>query len=163
MLGEYPYWGPTGVLDWINEYRYDGSYCLIGEDGDHFLKFQNWPMTQWATGRFNVNNHAHVIASGPHCSARWFYFFFRHRDVGGALIAQGVSRLKLTRWSLSNLWMAVPPSSEQSPIVKNLNQVLLVEQTSAGAISGQLTKLAEYRQAIITAAVTGQINIEAAA
>lgn len=38
MQGKYPYYGPTGIQDYINEYRIDGEYSLIGEDGDHFLK-----------------------------------------------------------------------------------------------------------------------------
>ena len=37
MQGEYPYYGPTGCLDSINQYRIDGRYALIGEDGDHFI------------------------------------------------------------------------------------------------------------------------------
>ena len=81
MRGPYPYWGPTGALDQINEYRYEGEFALIGEDGDHFTKHRLWPMTQWATGRFNVNNHAHVVASGNACTARWFYYSFLHRDI----------------------------------------------------------------------------------
>ena len=44
MTGEYPYFGPTGVLDYINQFRVDGTFVLIGEDGDHFLKFDNWSM-----------------------------------------------------------------------------------------------------------------------
>jgi type I restriction enzyme S subunit len=62
ITGPYPYYGPTGVLDHINEFRLDGRFALIGEDGDHFLKFRERPMTLFVTGQFNVNNHAHVIA-----------------------------------------------------------------------------------------------------
>ena len=39
MQGTYPYYGPTKIQDYINEYRVDGTYALIGEDGDHFLKW----------------------------------------------------------------------------------------------------------------------------
>ncbi len=38
MQGKYPYYGPTGILDFIDHYRVDGKYALIGEDGDHYLK-----------------------------------------------------------------------------------------------------------------------------
>src|SRR5690606_1145643 len=64
MPGPYPYFGPTGILDTIDEYRLEGQYVLIGEDGDHFLKWASWSMTQLVDGRFNVNNHAHVIRGG---------------------------------------------------------------------------------------------------
>ena len=59
MVGPYEYYGPTGVLDHIREYRFDGRFALIGEDGDHFLKFRERSMTQFVVGKFNVNNHAH--------------------------------------------------------------------------------------------------------
>ena len=61
MQGAYPYYGPTSVLDFISEHRLDGEYVLIGEDGDHFLKYSKWNMTQLVSGKFNVNNHAHVM------------------------------------------------------------------------------------------------------
>ena len=41
MAGPYPYYGPTSVQGWINEYRVEGEHALIGEDGDHFLKWRD--------------------------------------------------------------------------------------------------------------------------
>ena len=38
MAGSFPYYGPTGIQGYINEYRVEGEYALIGEDGDHFLE-----------------------------------------------------------------------------------------------------------------------------
>ena len=61
MQGKYPYYGPTKIQDYLNEYRVEGEYALIGEDGDHFLKYEYMPQTQLAKGKFNVNNHAHLI------------------------------------------------------------------------------------------------------
>ncbi len=61
MVGPYPYYGPTSVQGWINEYRVEGKYALIGEDGDHFLKWRSQPMTLLVQGKFNVNNHAHLV------------------------------------------------------------------------------------------------------
>ena len=40
IKGKYPYYGPTKIQDYINEYRLEGTYALIGEDGDHFLKWK---------------------------------------------------------------------------------------------------------------------------
>jgi len=163
MHGDFPYWGPTGVLDHINEWRYQGDFALIGEDGDHFLKFNRWAMTQWPTGRFNVNNHAHVVASGAECSARWFYYAMRHRDIGGSLVVQGVSRRKLTRWRLSDLPIQVPPMAEQDTIIRHLDSTGKKEAGAERGLRAQIERLQEYRQALITAAVTGQLDIGEAA
>lgn len=159
IAGDYPYWGPTGVLDHIDHFRFEGDRALIGEDGDHFLKFSIWPMTQWATGRFNFNNHAHVISDGPKCSARWFYYSFLHRDIGGDVIAQGVSRLKLTREGLSKLTMAVPPVAEQKVIVDRIQPIIAKVETATAAAQRQIELLQERRTALISAAVTGKIDV----
>ena len=125
MSGPYPYWGPTKVLDHINEFAFDGSYALVGEDGDHFLKYRSWEMTRWATGKFNVNNHAHVIGDGLACSARWFFYYFMHRDLmaEGALTRQGAGRYKLTKAALSTMRLAVPPRTEQESLIEVLDGV----------------------------------------
>jgi type I restriction enzyme S subunit len=114
--GEYPYYGPTGVLDHISEFRYDGRFALIGEDGDHFIKYLEKNQTLLVDGKFSVNNHAHVIDGTADCSAEWFAWYFRHRSLRSLLTRQGASRYKLTKEALQSLPILLPPSSEQSRI-----------------------------------------------
>ena len=71
IQGPYPYYGPTGILDYINEFLVDGCFALIGEDGDHFLKFEEKDQTLLVEGKFNVNNHAHLIEATDDCSVEW--------------------------------------------------------------------------------------------
>lgn len=120
MRGEFPYYGPTGVLDHINEYRIEGDFALIGEDGDHFLDVQSKPQTVRVSGRFNVNNHAHVISSGDACEVDWFCYFFQHRDIYHALTRQGAGRFKLTKAALEHLPILLPPLPEQRKIAEIL-------------------------------------------
>ena len=120
MQGDYPYYGATGQLDSIDEYRLDGKYALIGEDGDHFLKYSNQSMTQLISGQFNVNNHAHVIAGTAQCSTEWFYHYYRYRDVRQWLTKQGSGRLKLKKATLEKMPIAMPPMKEQSKLVSRL-------------------------------------------
>jgi type I restriction enzyme S subunit len=100
----------------LSDYRLDGTFALIGEDGDHFLKFNRWPMTQLVTGRFNVNNHAHVIGSTTECSAQWFALFYCHTSIRPMLTLQGVGRYKLTREALEAMPIALPHPMEQNLI-----------------------------------------------
>ncbi len=119
MQGKYPYYGPTGIQDYINEYRIDGEYSLIGEDGDHFLKWRNMPMTLLVTGKFNVNNHAHVI-KGLKNQTEWFYWYFYHRDITAHLSRQGAGRYKLNKRTLETLKMTIPSLPEQKAISETL-------------------------------------------
>lgn len=121
MKGEYPYFGPTGQLDSIDHYRIDEPFALIGEDGDHFLKFRDRPMTTYFEGKANVNNHAHIIGNSDQCLARWFYYCFMHRDLTPVLSRQGVGRYKLTKAGLEQLEFLLPPKSEQAAVVRVLS------------------------------------------
>ncbi|CUA99292.1 restriction endonuclease subunit S [Thiomonas bhubaneswarensis] len=116
MSGRYPYYGPTGELDRLSEYRLEGTFALIGEDGDHFLDVENKPQTLLVSGRFNVNNHAHVIASTDACSAEWFFNYFRHRSLVSSLTRQGAGRYKLNKAALERLPILLPPKAEQDAI-----------------------------------------------
>ena len=122
IAGPYRYYGPTGVFDYISEYRLDGTYALIGEDGDHFLKYGTCSMTQLVHGRFNVNNHAHVLVGTPECSTEWFFHFYRHRDIREWLAKQGSGRRKLKKATLERMPIAIPPEREQIESVSLLSQ-----------------------------------------
>jgi type I restriction enzyme S subunit len=129
IQGPYPYYGPTGQLDAINEFRLDGEYALIGEDGDHFLKFRERPMTLFVIGKCNVNNHAHVIANSSLCYAKWFYYCFLHRDLFRALTRQGVGRYKLTRAALERLTLPLPTKQQQNYMIGILDRLELGMRT----------------------------------
>jgi type I restriction enzyme S subunit len=121
IKGDYPYYGPTGILDYIDEYLIDGEFALIGEDGDHFLKPQEKSQTIYVKGRFNANNHAHVIASTQACSAHWFAIFFKHRNITDFLSRQGANRYKLNKATLEKLPILLPPPPEQKAIADLLS------------------------------------------
>jgi len=123
IQGPYKYYGPTGAFDSINEFRLEGTYTLIGEDGDHFLKHGSSSMTQLVTGRFNVNNHAHVLAGTEACSTEWFFHFYRHRDIREWLAKQGSGRLKLKKETLERMPIAIPPPEDQRQLVAELDSV----------------------------------------
>lgn len=116
MDGPYPYYGPTGQLDSIADFRLDGTFALIGEDGDHFLDVEKKPQTILVSGKFNVNNHAHVIESTNLCSAEWFYNYFRHRSLTPFLTRQGAGRYKLNKAALQEIPIVLPPPEEQGTI-----------------------------------------------
>lgn len=140
MSGCYPYYGPTGELDRLSEYRLEGTFALIGEDGDHFLDVKNKQQTLLVSGRFNVNNHAHVIASTEKCSAEWFFNYFRHRSLISSLTRQGAGRYKLNKAALEKLPILIPPRADQDAI-----NLLIREWDQAIKASEDLVSAREMR------------------
>lgn len=118
--GVYPYYGATGIIDLIDEYRVDGKYILIGEDGDHFLKFRQQNMTHLVEGKFNVSNHAHILSGTDYCLTEWIHYFFCHRDITFFLTRQGAGRFKLNKETLKSLPICVPKIDEQKKIIENI-------------------------------------------
>jgi type I restriction enzyme, S subunit len=121
IQGIFPYYGPTKVQDYIATYEQDGLYALIGEDGDHFLKYKTVSQTQLVNGKCTVNNHAHVIQGTLKCSSEWFYNYFKNRDITNFLSRQGAGRFKLNKATLGKLPLLVPPVVEQQKIAKILS------------------------------------------
>ncbi|WP_444907946.1 restriction endonuclease subunit S [Microbulbifer sp. SSSA008] len=119
--GKYPYYGPTKVQGYIGSYEQEGKYALIGEDGDHFLKYQKQSMTQLVEGKCTVNNHAHIIEGTTASTREWFYYYFMHRDIFSFLSRQGAGRYKLNKASLEKIPLLVPPLPEQEKIAQILS------------------------------------------
>lgn len=158
MKGEYPYYGPTGILDYINEYRVEGKFVLIGEDGDHFLKYKTHEMTLLVEGEFNVNNHAHLIRGKDNVLTEWLHLFFLHRDITLHLTRQGAGRFKLNKAALIELMLIAPrDQSEQYRILKIMNTL------RRNQISGinNLEKLRLRKTALMQDLLTGQKRVTA--
>jgi type I restriction enzyme S subunit len=155
MQGIYPYHGPTGVFDHINEFRLEGRFVLIGEDGDHFLKFATHEMTQLVEGRFNVNNHAHVMTGRNGCTTDWLHHYFRHRDLTYFLTRQGAGRYKLNKATLLSLPLPVPSPDEQDRIALRL----VAEDRFIQKLRDQLTKLRRLKTGLMHDLLTGERSV----
>ncbi len=120
MEGEFPYYGPTQVQDYIDCYTIEGPSVLIGEDGDHFLKYKDKEMTMHVDGKYSVNNHAHVIQYKSGCDIKWFMYVFQHRNLFNSITRQGAGRYKLTKDALSKLHMQIASEKEQQKVISIL-------------------------------------------
>ena len=154
MAGPYPYYGPTSIQSWINEYRVEGECVLIGEDGDHFLKWRSQPMTLLVRGKFNVNNHAHLVR-GTKNLTEWFYWFFANRDITAYLTRQGAGRYKLTKAALLQIPCVLPSPPEQRAIAGALSDV----DALIGALDQFIAKKRDLKQAAMQQLLTGQTRL----
>ncbi len=158
ISGPFPYYGPTGILAWINEARIDGEYMLIGEDGDHFLKFRDRQMTLLVSGQFNVNNHAHLVRGRNECTTKWLFYFFMHADLTPFLTRQGVGRFKLTKAALSELPVHLPPLPEQRKIA----DILSTWDESLKTLDALIAAKTRQKQALMQQLLTGKTRVKGA-
>ena len=117
--GEYPYYGATGILDFVEGYLFDEPLVLVGEDGAKWGSGEN---TAFAVqGKCWVNNHAHVLR--PHRSVltdNWLIYFLVHSDLSE--FVSGLTVPKLNQGRLREIPIPVPPLPEQQRIVGILDE-----------------------------------------
>lgn len=120
ISGEYPYYGATGIQDYVSEYIFDEKLILIGEDGAKWGAGENTAFS--VEGKYWVNNHAHVIR--PHRDKvldNWMIYFLNVNDLKKHIT--GLTVQKLNQEKLRNIEIPLPPISEQKRIVKILDEV----------------------------------------
>ena len=74
--GSFPYYGAASIMDYIDDYIFDGVFLLLGEDGS-VVDSDGYPVTQYVWGKIWVNNHAHVITGSGGVSTEMLLLFFR--------------------------------------------------------------------------------------
>src|SRR5216683_739673 len=92
--GPYPYYGASGVVDRVDGYLFDGEYLLVAEDGEN-LRTHQTPIAFLATGKFWVNNHAHIVRANKKAVTRYLMYALRVADIGSFL--PGSTMPKLTQ------------------------------------------------------------------
>ncbi len=155
MVKEYPYYGASGIIDYVENYIFDETLILIAEDGANLFS-RSTPLAFVASGKYWVNNHAHILrpVEGP-------IEYFSHLL---AVIVydpwiSGSAQPKLTKENLGSIYLPVPPKDER----KTLNEYLNSETTKFDKLNNKILssieKLKEYRATIISVAVTGKIDV----
>ncbi len=112
--GNYRYYGAQGVIDFIDNYIFDGTYLLIAEDGEN-LKSQKQNIAQLVKGRFWVNNHAHIVQTNERCDLQYLYYLINSMDLSGYIT--GSAQPKLSQANLNAVALQLPSVGEQKKIV----------------------------------------------
>lgn len=116
--GGYPYYGANGIQDHVNDYIFDGDYLLVGEDGTVLTK-ENTPVINWASGKFWVNNHAHVLSQKDDTSLKLISYLLSRVKIDG--LVTGIPP-KLNQDNLNTISIPLPPSpAEQDKIASCLS------------------------------------------
>ena len=111
--GHYPYYGASGIVDYVDGYLFDGNYLLIAEDGEN-LRTRQTPIAFMARGKFWVNNHAHIVTGNKKADTRFLMYALEGMDISGYLT--GAVMPKLTQRNLNKIEIICPSLSEQRAI-----------------------------------------------
>lgn len=154
----FPYYGATGQVGWIDDYRSEGDQVLLGEDGAPFLD-QNRDKAYIVNGRYWVNNHAHVLRGVEGVMSNRFLAHQLNLTDYHEFVT-GSTRLKLTSAAMKKIPLLVPPADEQTRIVEKLEELLSDLGAGVAELKAAQRKLAQYRQSLLKAAVEGALTAD---
>ena len=117
--GIYPYYGAQGIIDYIDDFIFDGEYLLIAEDGEN-LKSQKQNVAQIARGKYWVNNHAHIVESNGKCDIRYICYLLNSMDLSGYIT--GSAQPKLNQANLLAIELNLPDLYSQIRIADMLSK-----------------------------------------
>ncbi|MCQ6253990.1 restriction endonuclease subunit S [Methanocaldococcus sp.] len=153
MKGPYPYCGANGILDYINNYIFDGEYILLAEDGGYWGKFENSAYIM--NGKFWVNNHAHVLkALNGIAYNRFLMYILNFLDLTPYIV--GSTRGKLNQKDMKNIKLPLPPIEEQQKIVEILSKIDKVIQLK----KEKKEKLEKIKKYFMDNLLTGKVRIK---
>lgn len=128
--GEIPYYGASGIVDYVKDYIFDGDYLLISEDGANLIA-RSTPIAFSIKGKTWVNNHAHVLKFTNQITQQYVEFSINLRDV--STIVTGCAQPKLTQANLNKIPISFPPLSLQEEFAEKVEaierQKALVQQS----------------------------------
>ena len=123
--GKYRYYGAQGIIDYIDDYIFDGKYLLIAEDGEN-LKSKKQNIAQIAEGKFWVNNHAHIVQCNDKCRLEYLCFLLNSMELSGYIT--GSAQPKLSQVNMNSISLILPSVETQDLI---LSVILPIEQKIA--------------------------------
>lgn len=152
MRGDIPYFGASGVVDYVNDYLFDERLILLGEDGENILS-RNCRLAFLVSGKIWVNNHAHVLRPKPDCDIGYLSEYLESLEYGQ--YNSGTAQPKLNKHACSGIPVVKPSLAEQRAIATALSDV----DSLLAKIDQLIAKKRDLKQAAMQQLLTGQTRL----
>ena len=148
----YPYYGAASLMDYVDDYIFDGKYLLLGEDGT-VVDDASYPILQYVWGKFWVNNHAHILTGQLGHSVESLLLLFKRTPVKS--IVTGAVQPKISQANLRSIPVVIPPQSE----LDAFNELIRPLFDQIRQNQDQNKALATLRDALLPKLMSGEIDI----
>lgn len=152
MAKVYPYYGATSLMDYVDNYLFDGIYLLLGEDGT-VVDSLGFPILQYVYGQFWVNNHAHIITGKEGFSVEELYLFFSLTNIKS--IVTGAVQQKVSQQNLKKV-LAIIPSKEALSAFDDLIQPIFAQIRN---LRDENAHLADLRDTLLPRLMSGELDV----
>ena len=150
----YPYYGAASLMDYVDEYIFDGKYLLLGEDGT-VIDDAGFPILQYVWGQFWVNNHAHILTGKLGYNVESLYMLFKQTPVKS--IVTGAVQPKISQANLKSIPVAIPPANLIRAFNNQVNEMFALIRN----IEEENKSLATLRDSLLPKLMSGEIDLSA--
>ena len=153
--GKFPYYGASGIVDYVADYIFDGDALLVSEDGANLLA-RSTPIAFSATGKYWVNNHAHILQFDDMATQKFVEFFLESIPLDDYIT--GAAQPKLNQKALNSIPVPFPPNIEERVAVVEQVEAMKRETDRLQSLyTRKLAALDELKQSLLHQAFSGQL------
>lgn len=149
----YPYYGATSLMDYVDNYIFDGIYLLLGEDGTVIDDF-GFPILQYVWGKFWVNNHAHIMTGKNGYNVESLYLFFKQKNIKS--IVTGAVQAKISQTNLKNLDVIIPAENT----MEKFNKIIAPIFNTIRNNTNEIKILIQLRDTLLPKLMSGEIDVD---
>ena len=145
--GSIPYYGASGIVDYVKDYIFDGDYLLVSEDGANLLA-RNTPIAFSISGKNWVNNHAHVLKFETYSERKYIEYYLNSIDLTPYI--SGAAQPKLNQKNLNSIIVPIPPLNIQAEIVRILDAFTELTAELTAELIARKQQYTYYREQLLT-------------
>ena len=150
--GKFPYYGATSILDYVDDYLFDGEYVLLGEDGTVMTK-EGGAVLQYIWGKNWVNNHAHVL-QGSEVSTE--YLLFALRSVNVSALVTGAVQPKINQENMNKIKLSIGSEDEMAKVEESIKAIAAQIRN----LTDENRSLLEMRDTLLPRLMSGEVDLD---
>lgn len=150
--GQYPYYGATGIMDYVDDYIFDDEIILLAEDGSTSDE-QGHPIVQYVWGKVWVNNHAHIVF--PKTQEHKVYTYFTLKYIPAKLIETGSIQKKINQENL----LKYPVLSAPKFLIDRFSEIVKPIWQKRIVAADDVLSLVKLREYLLPLLINGQVRL----
>src|SRR5690606_33911524 len=153
--GDIPYYGASGIVDYVSDYLFDEDLLCISEDGANLIA-RTYPIAFSISGKTWVNNHAHVLRFPNIITQKFVEAYINSIKIDDYV--SGMAQPKLNQAMLNKIPIPFPPLEEQQTIVRQLDALRAETQKLEALYQKKIDNLEELKKSILQKALSGELS-----
>jgi len=151
--GKYPYYGAASIVDYVDDYLFDGVYVLMGEDGTVIDK-DGFPIVQYVWGKFWVNNHAHVLQGKDGIPTEFVSLLLKSSRVNH--LVTGAVQPKINQGNMKSLVAVIPYKAALDKFAEIVEPMFGLIRSN----TDQAQTLCRIRDTLLPKLLSGELRIK---